>query len=183
MTQKLSNQLAKFGEIAARIQKCQSELARIRQERDATIEAASGPDDAAALEKLSVLASQESLVARQLQLAQRERDGQSAALLNEATGTRSAAMAALCKRRAALESKLADQIAEFYPTVKGRRSAIASLRPHPPAIWRCNKLLDGLAAQQYTPGKAGSVPGCNTEEGFARSVLRMAERAVAECLD
>ena len=175
-TSKLAALLASAAELETRHGDLKASLAGITRRRDAVIEKSAGPDDRQALDELAVLAAQEQLAARQLKLAECERNGLQARLLAESANTRDAARAALRKHRDALQKKLESALTAFYPDSADRAKAIESLRPVPPALFATDRARAAITGPVFTPGGGN---GYATETTFAQAIIGAAQRTIA----
>jgi hypothetical protein len=145
-----------------------AQLTKIHTDRDETIANATGHNDRTALEKLSVLASQESIVSNQLRLLDRRLAGLHPQAMNEATHVRAGVLEYVTARRDAFIAKWKKANAPFYETADEVDAALDILiaRKQPPVLRRIGKTISGLHSARLSPGQ--------TELEYARTVLSAA---------
>jgi len=164
---------AREAEIAGR----KAELTKRRDEIRAAKEevfGAAAPEDSAAFAKVGELGAQENLVTVQLERLDRELAGLAASLLSEANHVRRAVGRAGIARLDKVLAKLDAALQPFLPDAKPRASIVERARHLCPEV----RLLEKRA---LGTGGYGFNPNHGDEFAYARQVLTMAERAIAEC--
>jgi hypothetical protein len=158
--------------IAANHAAASEKVAAIKAEKDTVIAEATGPDDGKALERLNVLASQESMAHHQLSLHARQLAGSFPAMLNEAIALRADALKELSARRAAIVAKLTKALMPFYGDADRVGEVIEqlNLRNQPPELTRVGKLLTALGNAVFQPKET-------TEIQYAKLILALSSQA------
>lgn len=142
-TTPLKKLLAEAESAAADRAELAAQVAALRSQRDVVISEATGPNDAAALQKLNTLAAQESIAANRLALIERRLAGLDPSALNEASHVRATLLDEVKTRRDAVETRVAKSLAPFYETADAARAATSALnfRNQPPELRRLDKCL------------------------------------------
>jgi len=154
------------GELAAQV-------SAIHAERDSVIEAATGPDDRTALDKLNVISSREGIAIHRLEMVNRQIAGASPKALNEASHVKKIATKELVARKNALLAKLHKALAPHYSIPDETAAAVqvlAGQRP-PPALREIGKALAGLEGSAYYPNQVTGLE-------YARQIVVLSEAAI-----
>lgn len=170
-TSNLEKILSRAGDLATEKKKMAAQVTTICQERAAVINDAAGPTDKAALDKLNVLASRESIANNQLQLIDRKIAGLHASAMNEATHVCLGLQKELTDRRAKLLGQLDADLARAYPDAEQRKRVLAQMRIPPPAIHALNNAIGGLSSSMLQPPETTGLQ-------FAQQIFRETTSAI-----
>ena len=162
--------------IDQRISDSKSKLAALPAEEKKLLETATGPEDEGALNALSLIASRERLLNRDIQLAGQERVGLAGRLLNEATAIGNAVKNALLETS---KNVLADadlRLQDLYPVERDRRKILNAMQSGSYSVASLPVLRP---IQSLLSSFPRFVPGQQDEVEFAKLVLRNSHRALA----
>lgn len=172
-TNNLQKFLSSAGIAAAERGEMASQLTAIQAQRDDVIAEATGPQDRSAIEKLNVLASQESIALNRLKLLDRQIAGLDPSALNEAIHVRAGLIGETKALREKAIAKLTKDLSGHYESAAAIADAVAALkdRNQPPLLRKIEKALVALHGSGPHRGQTGLE--------FARAVLSAAERVAA----
>ena len=147
--------LDEAGEIHRQRGELASQLSAIRAERDGVIEAATGPDDRSALDKLNAISAREGIALHRLELTDRQIAGVSPKALNEAAHVKKIAIKELVAKKNSHLARITKALSPHYASPDDCASAVQILASQktPPALREIGKALAGLEGSAYQPNQ------------------------------